>query len=446
MYGDGTVVEVSTRHGIKVDFGYASSWIMSNDLAVVDEAPDPSRQPATDGGSAAGAGRGGGADEQVPRQRMPDMRPDIVKARRSILALKLGQVLEEDVCNLSVGVDDIQDALRQAIAGAIGGTPQSVLVEGAWGKGKTHLLTLLAALAARAGLATSTVILDGEGVSLSEPMGLMEAVLGSLRYPGEVVPGGIGRRLSILRGQALRLRHLNNRIIEALLTLSPNTFQSPEAIEVLEDYFVMKLPASHAKVKLREIVNRRIPLPSMSARNVDARSARFCELMTGWAACCASTNAAKGLVVIFDELDAEWAMAKRPERRDSLLSKLAELTRQQKCPLLLAFGSAPGADVGASDPVGDVRDRIPWTEHIEAPTPSLDQTRELGRRLQKLYEDAYPGRVAGVDQSSVQRWIDNYAKGHLDGLFPTPRTFVRGTLERLDLWLELDGRDEHVEV
>lgn len=432
MFGDGTVVEVSSYHGVKVDFGYASSWIMGDDLAVTDE--EPKRAPQT------------ASDEQLPRQRIPDIQPDVVKARRSILALKLGQVLEEDVCHLSVGVDDIQDTLSQTLAKAIAGKPQSILVEGAWGTGKTHLLTLLAALAARAGLATSTVILDGEGVSLSEPMGLMEAVLGSLRYPGEVVPIGIGRRLSILRGQALRLRHLNNRIVDALLTLSPDTFRSPEAVEVLEDYFVMKLPASHARVKLREIVQNRILLPSMSARNVNARSGRLCELMTGWAACCASTNAAKGLVVIFDELDAEWAMAKLPERRDSLLSKLAELKRQQKCPLLLAFGSAPGSDVGANDPVGDVHAHIPWTKHIEAPTPSLGQMKELGRRLQKLYESAYPDRVAGLDPSSVQHWIKNFAKRHLAKLDPTPRTFVRGTLERLDLWLEIDGRDEHVEV
>lgn len=432
MYGDGTVMEVSSRHGIRVDFGYASSWIVEDDLVVVDEGPKPSRLT--------------GLNEHSPRHLIPDIQTDILKARRSILALKLGQVLEEDVCHLSVGVDDIQDTLSQTLANAIGGKPQSILVEGAWGTGKTHLLTLLAALAARAGLATSTVILDGEGVSLSEPMGLMGAVLGSLRYPDEVVPSGIGRRLSILRGQSLHLRHLNNRIVDALLTLSHNTFQSPEAIEVLEDYFVMKLPASHARVKLREIMNRRILLPSMSARNVDARSDRFCELMTGWAACCASTNAAKGLVVIFDELDAEWAMAKRPERRDSLLSKLAELRLRQECPLLLAFGSAPGSDVGANDPVGDVRTRIPWTKHIEAPTPSLEQMKELGRRLQKLYESAYPDRVAGVDPSRVQHWTKNYAKRHLDELDPTPRTFVRGTLERLDLWLEIDGRDEHVEV
>lgn len=432
MYGDGTVVEASSYHGVKVDFGYASSWILGDDLAVTDEEPKRAPQIAS--------------DEQAPRQRIQDIQPQVVKARRSILALKLGQVLEDDVCHLSVGIDDIQDTLSQTLAKAIAGKPQSILVEGAWGTGKTHLLTLLAALAARAGLATSTVILDGEGVSLSEPMGLMEAVLGSLRYPGEVVPIGIGRRLSMLRGQALRLRHLNNRIVDALLTLSPDTFRSPEAVEVLEDYFVMKLPASHARVKLREIVKNRVLLPSMSARNVNARSGRLCELMTGWAACCASTNAAKGLVVIFDELDAEWALAKRTERRDSLLSKLAEL-EQRGCPLLLAFGSAPGSDVGANDPVGDVRYRIPWTKHIEAPTPSLEQMTELGRRLQKLYESAYPDRVAGLDPSRVQHWIKNNAKRHLDEeLDPTPRTFVRGTLERLDLWLEIDGRDEHVEV
>lgn len=429
-YGDGTVVEVSSHRGIRVDFGYASSWILDDDLAVADEEPQPPQQTASDG--------------QAPRPRILDIQPDVIKARRSILALKLGQVLEEDVCHLSVGVDDVQDTLRQAVASVIGGRPQSILVEGAWGTGKTHLLTLLTALAARAGIATSTVILDGEGVSLSDPMGLMEAILGSLRYPGEIVARGIGSRLSILRGQALRLqRDVNSRIVDALLAVPSRTFQDPEAIEVLEDYFIMKTPAYHARVLLRRLVNRHIRLPSIVARNIVDRPGRFFELLMGWAACCASTNAAKGLVVIFDELDAEWAMATRPERRDSLLNKLAELNGNTRCPLLLAFGSAPGSDVDTIDPVRDVLKYIPWTKHIEARTPSSRQTKELGQRLKALYVSAYPDRLASADQSKVQRWIDDFADRHLDELDPTPRAFVRGTLERLDLWLELSDGDEY---
>lgn len=429
-YGDGTVVEISSHHGVKVDFGYESIWILDDDVAVAGEEPRPPRQTASDG--------------QTPRQRILDIQPDVIKARRSILALKLGQVLEEDVCHLSVGVEDIQDTLRQAVASAIGGRPQSILVEGAWGTGKTHLLTLLTALAARAGLATSTVILDGEGVSLSDPMGLMEAILGSLRYPGEVVARGIGSRLSILRGQALRLRrHVNSRIVDALLAVPSQTFQDPEAVEVLEDYFIMKTPAYHARAQLKKLLRRRIRLPSIGARNIVDRPGRFFELLMGWAACCASTNAAKGLVVIFDELDAEWAMATRQERRDSLLNKLAELNGNNTCPLLLAFGSAPGSDVDTIDPVRDVLTHIPWTNHIEARTPSSEQTKELGQRLQKLYESAYPDRLASADQIMVQRWINDFADRHLGELDPTPRAFVRGTLERLDLWLELGGRDEH---
>ena len=71
--------------------------------------------------------------------------------------------------------------MEQAIIAAARRQPQSVPVEGSWGAGKTHLLTLLTRLAAEQRLATATVILDGEGVTLSEPMGLMEAILGSLR-------------------------------------------------------------------------------------------------------------------------------------------------------------------------------------------------------------------------------------------------------------------------
>ena len=175
---------------------------------------------------------------------LPSLSADIVAARRAVLALKLGQVLEENVHELSIGIDDIQIEMEQAISAAVQHQPQSILVEGSWGTGKTHLLTLLTGLASKRGLATATVILDGEGVTLSEPMGLMEAILGSLRYPGEVAPYGVGNRLA-----ELRRRHTFEdvrqsagwRIAEAIYQIPHGAFDEPEAMEVLEDYFMLAL-------------------------------------------------------------------------------------------------------------------------------------------------------------------------------------------------------------
>ena len=77
---------------------------------------------------------------------------------------------------------------------------------------------------------------------------------------------------------------------------------------------------------------------------------------------------------------------------------------------------------------------------IEAPRPSVEQTKELGRRLQELYTRAYPRRTPVVEPREVRRRIESFAEHHQEGtLNPTPRGFVRGTLELLDVMSDLEG-------
>ena len=77
---------------------------------------------------------------------------------------------------------------------------------------------------------------------------------------------------------------------------------------------------------------------------------------------------------------------------------------------------------------------------IEAPRPNVEQTKELGVRLQELYARAYPRRTSGVEPHGVRRRIERFAEYHHDeNLVPTPRGFVRGTLELLDVMSDLEG-------
>ena len=81
---------------------------------------------------------------------------------------------------------------------------------------------------------------------------------------------------------------------------------------------------------------------------------------------------------------------------------------------------------------------------IEAPRPSVGQTKELGVRLQKLYERAYPTPTSSVEPYEVRRQIERFAEHHDETLDPTPRGFVRGTLELLDVMSALESnRVEH---
>lgn len=429
QYGDGVIVDVDSHRGAKVDFGYVATWVPLRDLELPDDderslEETPAPPPPT-----------------PAETHLPSLSANVVAARRAILALKLGQVLEENVHELSVGTDDVRAEMEQAIIAAVRQQPQSVLVEGSWGAGKTHLLTLLTRLAAEQGLATATVILDGEGVTLSEPMGIMEAILGSLRYPGEVAPHGIGSRLADLR----RRRNFGDvwqsvgfGIAEAIYRIPLGALDEPEAMEVLEDYFMLALAPTRAREKLRRL-HYRISLPPLKARRLDERPERFCELLKGWAGFCALTGA-KGLAVVFDEVDVEYA-TRFVGLRDSLLEAFDALLRES-CPLLLAFGSAPASDdVGdANDAVQDLVGSISEMRRIEAPRPNVEQTKELGVRLQELYARAYRRRTSGVDPHGVRRRIERFAEHHHDEfLDPMPRGFVRGLLELLDVMSDLEG-------
>ena len=424
------------KSGVQVDFGYMEEWVSWEELGLEEVAsPLPDTTP----------------DGPEPESTGISLPTNVVDARRAILALKLGQVLEESILELSIGTDHIRAFLEQAVTATARQQAGSILFKGAWGSGKTHLLTLLTALAAKYQLATASVILDGEGVTLWEPMGLMEALLGSLRYPGQAVPSDITQKLAYLRStdNESEVRRRVGQIAEATFQISRQAFDVPEVAAVLEDYFTMKLAATHAKQKLRQLGYRRVALPSMKARNVKDRPDRFCDLLGDWAELCVLTGA-NGLVVIFDEVDVEYASTlsrsrsdgERRCRRSLLLETLDRLLSQErKIPLLLAFGSAPASsDVEEKhDAVLDLKQRIGQIKEIEVPRPDIEQTRELGRRLQTLYARAYPDRMSKVDPRKLERLIDEFARTHQDGLNPIPRRFVRGTLERLDVALDLES-------
>ena len=429
QYGDGVVVAVDSHRGINVDFGYVAAWVPLGDLELPDDV-ERSFEETPDAPPPKSAER-----------PLPVMSKDIVGARRAVLALKLGQVLEENVQELSIGTDDIQSEMEQAIVATVRRQPQSILVEGSWGSGKTHLLTLLTRLAAERGLATATVILDGEGVTLSEPMSLMEAILGSLRYPGEVVPCGVGNRLADLRRRR-SFRDVRQsvgwRITEAIFQIPHRALDEPEAMEVLEDYFMLTLAPTRAKEKLRQL-QCRIRLPPLKAQRLDDRPERFCDLLKGWAGFCALTGA-KGLAVVFDEVDVEYA-TRFEGLRSPLLAAFDSLLRED-CPILLAFGSAPASDhVGdAEDAVQDLVGSIAGMRRIKAPLPSVEQTKELGVRLQELYARAYPTQTSSADPHEVRGQIERFAERyHVQTLDPTPRGFVRGTLEQLDILSDPGG-------
>ena len=390
--GEGRITRIAQRGGMSgawVDFGYLEDWVAWDDFQFADRTKPSLGGTTVDGHKSVSDGV-----DVEPIQK------DVVDARRAVLALKLGQVPEEHVLELSTGTEGERRALEAAINSVTLERPASILVKGAWGTGKTHLLTMLKTIAAGRGFATASVILDGEGATLTEPMRLMADLLNSLRFPGESIPIDFTSRLASLRKRFRGdfIREENDRVLDAVFRIPTSAFDEPEVSEVLADYFMLQISASRAKEKLREL-GHHVTLGPLIASKKDHRADRFCELLRGWVELC-SYERAKGLVVIFDELDVEYDRTMRDNRqnlelrrhRQKLLMALGRMLNQESLSLLVAFGVAPPTDdVGAeNDAVLNLRHWISGIREIEAPTPDIDQTRQLGCRLQEQYERAYP--------------------------------------------------------
>ena len=445
VLGAGVVLALLARgkvSGARVDFGYMVDWVPQKELAPAGESR--SQGPADE------------ASRKEPERWKPlgTLTEDVVDARRAVLALKLGQVLQENVLDLSVGTEPAEARLGRAVGGAARRKPTAILVSGPYGAGKTHLLTMLAALAAREGLATASALLDGESVTLADPMTILEPVLRSLCFPGESTPSGVGRWLAELRRRGTRWdsgRRRWSRVAEAVFQMPVEAFDDPDFLEALEDYLTTSLPVSHANPRLRRLVRQPVQLPSMKAQRITDRAERLCELLRDWAEFCVAAGT-RGLVVVFDEVDVEYAATlwdvERRTRRQLLLHALNNLLGQS-VPLVIAFGSAPGSDEdAANDAARDLRAGMSRIQQIVAPRPDSAQMRELGRRLCRLHGRAYPEGTSSVDEGSGERAIDEHAERYADGYGepddPAPRRFVRELLEWLDVALDrrfIDAED-----
>lgn len=432
--GNGKLLATQSRGGsviAHVDFGYMREWVAASELRTPDGANlSDASEPATPSPGEAG---------------VAPLSESVVAARGAVVALRLGQIHERDVLQLSVGTEGIQEQLEKLVQSAADRKPCSVLIQGGYGSGKTHLLTMLSAVAAKRGLALAAVLLDGEGTSLTEPNSLLSNILRSIVYPGEVAPVGLKHRFAQFAGAKLSddvLRRAG-KVGETIRAFSTDALAVPELTDVLEDYLSLQLAATHARQKVAQL-GYRAYLPTVRAWTVAKRPARFCQLLTEWAEFATATGA-KGLVVVFDELDVEYGlsvgrsqhMREMRRRRQELLRGLhATFDRRRRVPLLVAFGSAPTADEIEleSDPVRDVSRLLPRTKVIDALEPSARDLRELGRRLRLLHARAYGNDRSPDESGSLTDMINDFAeRGLAEDLNPTPRRFVRGVLELLDV-------------
>lgn len=430
-WGSGEVLEILVRGGrahLRVRFGWAT------DTIPLSEIPD-AKNPTTASPAPKQINRIEGINESSSQRQQPSQS---TQSRTGIQSLRLGQITDEHVSELSVGTSDFEASAGKALDAALKNQPQFLMVEGAWGTGKTHLLTLLAAHAAQRGFAVSSTILDGCLYSLTDPLRLLESITTQMKFPGDPIPTGAASRLKRVKTQGKpELRSLGGERINKIVSeISDSLIDDGEAVGILEDYMGMSLTPSAAKERLFNLGYRGLQLPPLRARAKDERGHRFVELVQDWAAYSVAAGA-KGLLIILDELDVEYAntgWGTDRTRRNELLSALSQ-AKNSRSPLVVAFASAPSGDEDDpdSDAVADVVSKLTMDVHAKAAPIKTSELLELGGRIYELYGKAYPGFNRKLDRTQQAVVCRQLIKRYNATLSPVPRRYIRTLLHCFDM-------------
>jgi len=434
-YGKGTIKVILPNPAgsrIKVDFGYAKPILPASELERT-----PGGPPLAPVGLSP-------PEPTSPGEKINRLDPATLLARQGIQALKLGQILDVQVESLSVGMEKLQQDLTQALTRAATGRPTFSLITGAWGSGKSHALTLLETLARQQSFATSTVIMDGYSLSLARPMELLQEVMGNLIVPQQEGMDGVmvWLREVLKKNMTPRLQKRAPLLGKALESLPIGVLDDPEISQVFTDYLSLDMTAAQAKYRLGRLKVWVTGLPTLKAHRLVERAAAFTSLLENWAHF-AKIMGAQGLLVIFDELDVEYAYTSYDtqycrqlrERRHELLNALPKI---QDAPLLLAFAAVPDLSTGQDSIQKDaIRHLQQVLQHrlatLTVPALKEHHFRELFGKLDDLYLQAYPSGRLRLTAPQRDQLCDILLAHQRRDPQPLPRKFVRLCLEALDV-------------
>lgn len=98
-------------------------------------------------------------------------------------ALRFGVVPTLDVSALTIGYKEIETWVLKCLNKARSNTPSFGEIEGAFGTGKSHTMSVARHIARQNNFVTASVEVDGVGVSLSDPRRLLMHVMQSIELP-----------------------------------------------------------------------------------------------------------------------------------------------------------------------------------------------------------------------------------------------------------------------
>lgn len=354
------------------------------------------------------------------------------EARQAIHALRLGQSTPLAVSELSLGMDQVDAVTKTALDKANSGEVSFLIFVSEFGMGKSHALARLRLQAMQRRMAVGSVVLDGMGVSLCQPMSLPAALAHAIEFSDH--DEGLPSRLAglVRTSQISKLKTACAEFLHgALWELTTEHVDDPEAWELVEDYLALEVAPSVLRQRLG------VRVPPLNTRSKADRPDRCALLMRDWARSVPPLGHPGGLALLLDEADVDFALsgwaASEKEQRAALLQAWRAMAEGGPCgdthaKLLIALAVTPGGNF--DDPVSELCSTLgPCGRVIELPELSEDHLRELGQRIAAMYARAY--------QTDPEAQTAEFADACLRTIrgMPgrrNPRHFIRMLLEKLD--------------
>lgn len=367
--------------------------------------------------------------EAPPAKSQP---PTWQEERQAIHALRLGQSTPLAVNELRVGMEQVDGATQTALDRASSGQVSFLIFVSEFGMGKSHALARLRLQAMKRKMAVGSVVLDGMGVSLCQPMSLPSTLAHAIEF-GDHGEGLPARLAGLVRtGQTSKLKAACAEFLHgALSELTSDHVDDPEAWELVEDYLALDVAPSVLRQRLG------VRVRPLNTRSRDDRPDRCALLMRDWARSVPPLGYPGGLALLLDEADVDFALSGRTVNEKDQRAALLQAWRvmadggpggETHAKLLIALAVTPGGNF--DDPVSELRSTLgSCASVIELPELSEDHLRELGQRIAAMYARAYQTNPEARATEFVDACFQTIRRMHGRR---NPRHFIRMLLEKLD--------------
>jgi hypothetical protein len=378
-------------------------------------------------------------------------------ASRAIEALRFGIVPRDAIEEMTIGFDSLESWVSSRLPKANTTAPTISEVCGAFGTGKSHTMAAIRQIARSRQYLTAHVEVDGKGISLADPAGLLYHLWSTLSASkfDSVTPlvelnilalggGAMNAQLALEGYERVYLNHETIRYLRTHGMLEPfeermdalmacNDQESAAAIqsEMIAEIRARSVPIWEAREHIRPM--------RMVSRQVDERPDDFVDCLLGYTVL-AKVAGLAGLVITIDEFEVEHQFSRdRLERIVGLVKALAHrFTKAGAFGVPTAiFIATVGQDGHLGDTVvsamlrigdGAIEEKRRVLRHW--PARSLVQ---LARRIHNLYGQAYSATCDFDERqahSLAERVVDLEAEtsGQI-------RAFIKSYVAALDVTL-----------